>query len=262
MTSPTNAQRMARGLALAAILALAGGTHAQQNPDELAQRLVTLRGEVEELNQELEIVKQEHRADMQGLAAQKAELETNRNRLETQARQLEQTLDENREEAAAAGVDNERLEPVIISAIEALAGWVAAAMPFKRDERLAELDEIRAQLESGVVPANRAANRLWAFYEDEIRLTRENGIYNQTIQLGGDTMLADVAKLGSVMMFFRTDDERYGRVEPQGGDWRFVLIDNPAQVAAIQALFDSLQKQIRQGFFQLPNTLTGREVRS
>ncbi len=265
MNRPNSSPALPRILGACMLLSAASvavGQDSAQEAEALAERLVQLRSQVEELNQELEIVKEEHRAEMQGLAAQKAELEANRNRLETQVRQLEQTLEENRAAAAEAGVDNERLEPVLMEAIAGLRAQIEVALPFKRDERLAELDEIRVQLESDVIPANRAANRLWAFHEDEIRLTRENGIYNQTIELGGERLLADVAKLGTVMMFFRTSDLRYGQVKRQGADWQFVTIDDAAQIAAIEGLFDSLQKQIRQGFFELPNTLSGMEVSS
>ncbi|MEM9532017.1 MAG: DUF3450 family protein [Pseudomonadota bacterium] len=226
--------------------------------DELAKRLITLRTEVEELNQELDILKEEHRADMASLAAQKTELSANQSRLETQVQQLQQKLDENRAEAAEAGVDNDVLLPAVQLAISELQAYILASMPFKRDERLAELDEIRVQLETNVIPPNRAANRLWALYEDEIRLTRENGIYSQTIELNGERLLADVAKIGTVMMYFRTADERYGQVSRNGERWQYALVDDPNAQVQIANLFDSLQKQIRQGFFELPNTLSGR----
>lgn len=239
--------------------------HAQSgnaNVEEKAERLIALRAQVEELNQELDLLKQEHRADMGALAAQKAELEANRKRQETTLKQIEQQIAENREKAAAAGVDNDKLKPVLLTAIDELETHIAASIPFKIEERQAELGEIRTQLESDILPANRAANRLWAFYEDEIRLTRENGIYSQTIELNSERVLADVAKLGTVMMYFRTNDGTYGEVVRSGDGWRYEILSAADQVAAVENLFDSLQKQIRQGFFELPNTLAGRGARS
>lgn len=232
------------------------------NVEEKAERLIALRAQVEELNQELDLLKQEHRADMGALAAQKAELEANRKRQETTLKQIEQQIAENREKAQAAGVDNDKLKPVLLTAIDDLEAHILQSIPFKIDERLSELGEIRTQLESDVLPANRAANRLWAFYEDEIRLTRENGIYSQTIELSNERVLADVAKLGTVMMFFRTNDAIYGEVVRSGDGWRYEILESPEQIAAVETLFDSLQKQIRQGYFELPNTLAGRGARS
>ncbi|MEM1090035.1 MAG: DUF3450 family protein [Pseudomonadota bacterium] len=226
--------------------------------DELASRLITLRTEVEELNQELDILKDEQRATMASLAAQKTELAANQNRLETQVQQLQQKLSENQAEAAEAGVDNDVLLPAVLAAIADMESYIGRSLPFKREERLSELEEIRVQLETNVIPPNRAANRLWALYEDEIRLTRENGIYSQTIDLNGKRLLADVAKIGTVMMFYRTADLQYGQVVQAGNEWRFQPVSDAEAIASIANLFDSLQKQIRQGYFELPNTLTGR----
>ncbi|MFK7958207.1 MAG: DUF3450 family protein [Lysobacterales bacterium] len=226
--------------------------------DELAQRLISLRSEVEQLNQELDLLKDEQRATMSSLAAQKTELAASQRRLDTQVQQLQQKLDENLTQAAEAGVDNDVLLPAVLTAISDLQSYIAQSLPFKKEERLTELDEIRVQLETNVIPPNRAANRLWALYEDEIRLTRENGIYSQTIELDGKRLLADVAKIGTVMMYYRTADERYGQVVKTGQDWQFQPVADAAGIASIAGLFDSLQKQIRQGYFELPNTLTGR----
>lgn len=226
--------------------------------DELAKRLITLRTEVEELNQELDLLKDEQRATMSSLAAQRTELAASQNRLDTQLQQLRQKLEENQSEAAEAGVDNDVLLPAIISAIDSMASYIETSLPFKKEERLADLNEIRVQLETNVIPPNRAANRLWALYEDEIRLTRENGIYSQTIELDGKRLLADVAKIGTVMMFYRTADQRYGQVKKSGATWTFESADDPDAIASIANLFDSLQKQIRQGYFELPDTFSGR----
>ena len=100
-----------------------------------------------------------------------------------------------------------------------------------------------------------AANRLWAFIEDEFRITKDNAIQRQTIDLDGEKMLADVAKLGTVMLLFRTDDGRFGTVRKDGMSWRFEVADNEDDQKRIATLFDALGKQIRQGFFELPNAL-------
>ncbi len=246
---------------LASLLGSAAASQAQ-NLDQLAERLIALRGEVEELNQELDVLKQEHRQQMQSLAAQRAELEATENRAQTQIKQLDQRLAENRDAAAVAGVDNAELKPLLTAAVANLRSYIQQGLPFKTDERLAELDELALQLETEAIPANRAANRLWAFFEDEIRITKENGIYSQTIDLGGQRLLADVAKLGSVMMYFRTEDERYGKVVKTADGWRFAVVDDAEGIASVQYLFDSLQKQIRQGYFEIPNTLSGRGASS
>jgi hypothetical protein len=237
-----------------ALLAAAGNLAAQEN-STLAERLITLRGEVDELQSELDVRREEHKNRMAYLTAQLSDLEANRDREQLRVSQLEEDLEEMRGEILDAGVSSESLTPFLKNQISALREQVRNGFPFKVQERLTELDELETQLDNGGTTAQRGVNRLWAFIEDEFRISRENAIYSQSIALEGENVLVDVAKLGSVMMYFRTRDLRYGRAvqTPQG--WRFELLDNAKDQELVARLFDSLRKQIRQGYFDLPEAL-------
>ena len=58
-------------------------------------------------------------------------------------------------------------------------------MPFKQEARAAELARLARELEAGQVSGDQALNRLWSAIEDELRLTRENGLYQQRVELEG-----------------------------------------------------------------------------
>jgi hypothetical protein len=66
-----------------------------------------------------------------------------------------------------------------------------------------------------------------------------------------------VAKVGAVMLFFRTADGRVGAARYGSGGWRFEAFEDEVQQKQVLAYFDSLGKQIRQGWFELPNVLVG-----
>ena len=148
-------------------------------------------------------------------------------------------------------------QPAQKPSLDELRARIAAGLPFKQAERLAQLDDLKRQLEGGALPPPRAANRLWAAYEDEFRVTRENGIHSQTITLDGAEVLVDVAKVGSMMLFFRAPDGRVGMARRSGSDWRFEALTDEARQKQVLAYFDALGKQIRQGWFELPNGLAG-----
>lgn len=244
---------------LAAALVFAPfATPAQEGFATLADRLIGLRGEVDTLQSELNVRREEHKNRMAYLTAQLADLEASRDREAMRVRQLEEDLEETRLEVAAAGDTSETLAPVVLNHLSLMRRQVASGFPFKVRERQAALDEIATQLESGVINAQRAVNRLWAFIEDEIRISRENAIYTQSIDLNGENVLVDVAKLGSTMMFFRTRDRAYGRAVPTSGGWRFEMLEATQDERQVAELFDSLRKQIRQGYFELPNALPAR----
>lgn len=231
----------------------------QDATDELANRLIQMRGQVDELQSELNLKREEHKNRMSYLTAQLAEMEASRDREELRIRQLEQELEQLREDVAAAGATSESLAPVVLRYLDELRAQVRTGFPFKVSERMAELDEIEAQLNSGVITAHRAFNRLWAFVEDELRVSRENAIYTQSINLAGENVLVDVAKLGNAMMYFRTRDLQYGRAVDTGSGWRFELLQSASDQELVARLFDSLRKQIRQGYFTLPNALPKTE---
>ena len=242
--------------ALAAVLLFSAcSAYAQDATEALATRLIQMRGQVDELQSELNLKREEHKNRMTYLTAQLTEMEANRDREALRVQQLENELEQMREQVASGGATSEALAPIVTMNLYALREQVQSGFPFKVGERLAALDEIEIQLNSGVITAHRAFNRLWAFVEDEIRITRENAIYSQSIALEGQNMLVDVAKLGNAMMYFRTRDLQYGRAVASPEGWRFELFDSVADQEMVARLFDSLRKQIRQGYFQLPAAL-------
>jgi hypothetical protein len=244
-----------RTAGLALVLFLVALPAPAQEADALAQGLIRLRGEVEQLNGELELLREEQRVALAALAAQRAELETAAERQQLVAREARQKLEARSEEQATAGAAGAGLKPVLLAATAALAAHIEAGLPFKTEERLGELQAFRVQVETGSLAPQRAVNRLWAFYEDEFRLTRENGLHAQTIALGPERVLADVAKLGAMALYFQTQDGRLGQARRVGRDWRFEVLEDEAARAQVAALFDALRKQIRQGYFELPLAL-------
>lgn len=247
---PASASRAAR---LGLVLALAAApAWAAADADALSQGLIRLRGEVEQLNSELELLREEQRTALVGLGAQKAELSAAVERQQLAAREARQKLDAQQTASAEAGIAGDSLTPVLLAATESLAAHIRAGLPFKTEERLGELDGFRTQVENGSLPPQRAVNRLWAFYEDEFRLTRENSLHTQTIALGEERVLAEVAKLGTMALYFKTEDGRVGQAQRSAEGWHFKLTENETAQAQVLALFDSLGKQIRQGYFELP----------
>lgn len=233
--------------------AFATPTATEQNVDTLAEELVKLRSQVEELNTELEAKKSQYKSRMAVLANQRAELDASLKRESLAIKQQLQSIEKNKQLIKELGTDSKDLKPTLFDAIATTRQYVKSTLPFKRSERLNELEKIREQLSTDVIDAEKAANRLWAFVEDEIRLTKENGIYRQTITIKDNEILADVAKLGMIFMYFQTPDEQYGYVKHDNGDYRYQMITDNAQKKQVATLFDSLRKQIRQGFFELPN---------
>jgi hypothetical protein len=221
--------------------------------ENLAKTLISMRGEVEELQSQLDMEKQSHKTRMDALSSQMADLSVENQRQTVAMEKLQQALVKYEQATAEAKSGEESLVPVVLAALGDLTQSVQGGLPFKIEERLSELSNLRAQVEARVLEPKKAANRIWAFIEDEIRLTRENGVYSQTIDLDGEKRLVDVAKLGTVFLYFQSSDNRFGQAVKQSGEWRFAELKGPKEKERISVLFDSLKQQIRQGYFELPN---------
>lgn len=221
--------------------------------DDLAQSLIRIRGEVEELQNQLDMEKQDHKIKMDALGSQLSDLSIENRRQRLSVEKMEQAFQKLEEAKVTRLSSEEALLPVVSASLDKLRNVVKNSLPFKVEDRLAELNDLEAQLKSGKVDPNRTVNRLWAFIEDEIRLTRENGVYSQSITLNGENVLADVAKLGSMFIYFQTSNNQVGLARKENDGWQFVELQDPNARQDIDKLFDSLRKQIRQGYFELPN---------
>ncbi len=229
---------------------------AQQDTDEIVNNLIQLRGQVEDLQAELQILKAEHTQAMSYLNTRKTELAANLDRKELQIKQSQAEVVELQEKIKTLGLDSEQMIPDVLLMAADIKKGIAAGIPFKYQERSSVIDDITRDLEGRKITAQHAINRLWAFLEDEMRLARENAIYSQTIELNGEQVLVDVVKLGTVLMYFKTRDDRYGQAIRNQQQWRFNLFEDEQSQLAVAQLFDSLKKQIRQGYFNLPLNLT------
>ena len=105
----------------ARILLLAGlacaTAQAQTEADTLAQGLIRLRGEVEQLNAELNLLREEQRTTLAGLNAQKAELTNSAERQSLAAREAREKLAAREAEIAASSVDGDSLKPLLLTAM-------------------------------------------------------------------------------------------------------------------------------------------------
>ncbi len=226
------------------------------NIENLARSLAKLRGEVEMIQTELDAEKEKHASKIASLSSQLADLSVEERRQKTAIEKLEHTLDQLSEVSQKAEQSGEKLKPALLAALANYKHYVFSGFPFKRDDRIAAIETLEENIINQQVDPNKAVNQTWALIEDEIRLSKENGLYQQTISLEGEKILADVAKLGTVFLFFQTRDNRAGMAkQAETGEWKFEVTDASGDIEQIALLFDSLKKQIRQGYFELPNPL-------
>lgn len=228
---------------------------------KMAESLMKLRADVEQLDSRIEDEKDATAAAMRSLVMERNELETTLAREALKIKQLRQEIAKVKEKIAEASKNSEGIRPVVLSAVENLKADIVGALPFKTADRLADVERIETQLNENLITPQKALALLWNSYADALRMTRENGLFKQTIQLDGKDRLAEVARLGTVMMYFKTPDDRVGHVARDGSGWFYKETLGSDEKEQILSLFDAFHKQIRTGYFTLPNALARSEVK-
>lgn len=241
--------------ALFALLVAGTAIAADGDVQALAKRLAELRSEVESLSSQVENKKADINAKLRSVRSQKADLEMQIQREEVRLEQLRQAVQKHQDRIAAQNETRADLAPAAKKAIGEVRHTVAQSLPFKRSERLAELDKLEEQLDDELISPQKATARLWQFLEDELRLARENGLYRQIVEVDGDEVLADVARVGMIAIYFKTEDGRVGMAEKSAEGWKWTKVSGEENTKRVRNLFDSFKKNIRVGYFEIPNAL-------
>jgi len=252
------------GLAVAPSVAAAqDSTPARSGPTQdkddaalqLGRKLTEARAELEALNARLNSRRKALDARTEANERQKADVESQVRREETRLKLAEQALARVRQQETERTAEGRALVPALKAAVAQVRASIKAGLPFRQTDRLAELDQLEAQLDAGTLRPGQALTRLWSLIQDEQRLGGESGLYRQPVTIDGQQMLADTLRVGMVMLFLRLPDGRFGYARREGTDWRYLVETDPAQQTLLRAVFDSFAKRVRSGFFTLPNAL-------
>ena len=247
-------------LSMAVIVAL-GSTSLLASTQNMAESLMKIRGEVEGLDASITDERDAYKSSMSSLLRQKNDLESVISREDLKIKQIERELDKVRKEIKEAGKNSEGLKPILMSALNLIQDNIKSSLPFKTQDRLADIEKIKSQLDSDLVTKQKALALTWNAYADAIRMSKENGIFKQTININGEDRLAEVARIGTVAMYFKLPDNTVGQVSKDATGWFYKEAVSQKEQEQILSLFDSFKKQIRSGFFTLPNTFTMTEAK-
>ncbi|MDQ1326287.1 MAG: hypothetical protein QG564_1412 [Campylobacterota bacterium] len=228
--------------------------------DDMVKSIMKLRGEVETLYNQIDDNKETYKSQMKSYTLQISDSEAQINRQETSLKLTNQNIEKTQKKLAALDSSSVDIKPMINDAIDLLVKEIKIGIPFKTEERIAALLQIKKDLKNGNTTQEKALASVWASYDDALRLTKEIGQFKQEITIDGKQTIAKIAKIGSVMMFFATPDEKVGYVKKEKDKYTYVTAKESGAREQIVNLFDALQKQIRTGYFTLPNALLLRGV--
>lgn len=221
----------------------------------LAQSLIDLRASVESLHTQLDDAKDEYSVRMKSLNVQRTDIEASIARGQLKVKQLKAALAKVTKSIKAKSSGNTELKPVALEGLALLKAELKTHLPFKLSARLKQITDLENKIKNNLITPEKGLNRAWALLEDNFRMSHENGLFRQNVTLDGKEYLADVVRIGSVMMFFKTSDEKVGYFTKSTNGWMPLEVLDTTKKEQILYLFDSMKKQIRSGYFVLPYAL-------
>ncbi|MBL1243579.1 MAG: DUF3450 family protein [Sulfurimonas sp.] len=251
--------KLIHSLALSAVLlttSLAANTN-----EKLVNSIIQLRGDVENLYTDIKENKQTYHSQMKSLSMQITDSEAQINRKSTAIKLAQNELSKITIQIKETSSGNSEIKPLVLNALVLLEQSINEGIPFMVEARVHDLHKIKADLNANLITNEKALALTWAAYDDTIRVTKEIGLFKQQIDIKGKKVLAQIAKLGSIALFFSTPSNEVGFVVKNNNAYEYKLITNPEDIKKIVALFDALQKQIRTGYFELPNALVLQGVK-
>jgi DNA repair exonuclease SbcCD ATPase subunit len=226
---------------------------ADETLENLAARISEKRASVETLSSELSLMKNHYNEQLRSLATQQADIEIQIKRNELRIAQIERELESYREKILSSETALKNITPLAGRILLQLQEYISSSLPFQVPQRLSEVETLLRLLDDGHLDTGNILARIWNLVESEFRLTTESGLYRQVIDINGDSMLSEVARLGMVLLYYKTFNGKYGYAVNIGDEWHFIQARAVDEERQIDYLFNSLRKNLREGYFTLPN---------
>jgi hypothetical protein len=118
---------------------------------------------------------------------------------------------------------------VIVSRLDA---FVASDLPFRRDERMARVNELKAVVSADTVSAGEKLRRVFEVLDAEAQYASGVETYKERVTVAGASVDAGVLRLGRVALYWRSDDgTRVGEFDRAGRQWVELPESNARDIA-------------------------------
>ena len=211
-------------------------------PSDDVGDIARLRTEIDELAADLETERIAARDELASLRSERAELQRQVRAAKSRKTALETLRDDAVAQAEAQDAQNRQWDEPTRQAIAAARAYVEGSLPFARQARLDALDRIERDLTTAQPDHARAVERLWRFLEEEEAMGREVSVGQQVLEIDGEPQIVAVIRLSMALLYFRTQDQRYGWVYPEGDGWRQAMLTDARLVEVIEGRFEASER--------------------
>lgn len=219
----------------------------------IQEELVDLRSRVQLEADSLEADKKSINASIQSLTIEKGELESQKKLLTQANQQYERSLEEKVKIMGGQDLkDFAGFAEMANLGTAALIEYFNTAIPFKVSERKERILSLQEKFSKKELTVAEYFEKYWSILQDEIRLSENVEVQNDSIFIENTEHKVKVLKLGMFGLYFKTLDGRLGYADKQGQDWSFKFFQDSKDSKNVALLFSAKEKQIKGGKYELP----------
>ncbi len=219
-----------------------------------AANLSELRKEIQIIINDIEREKTISSSDILSLADRKNSLENELRIINMELLEAERKKNSYAETIRKHEAPFEKTKAVLVEKIDLLAETVKNGIPFRIEERINYLEEIKSEILSLKGDMEFSSMKLFQFIEDELKMSKETVLTKIPLKIESDDtpVLTNVIRVGTLMLLTERNG-KYGMVHRDAkGSWTFREIKEKKEVKKTGLLFDSFNKKINSGFFHIP----------
>jgi hypothetical protein len=182
--------------------------------------IVEIRQQTQSAKNEWATERAELRGRYRGACANVDYLASRKALLEQRVAALEERIAELRRRLEESGRLEVSLQDTLSAVLQRLERSVARDLPFLPDEREARLTSLRGELVRPDVDPAEKLRRLLEALQIEAQYGGTVEVYQDRIDVAGDSLFVDVLRLGRLSVFWRTPDgKRAGEYDRARGEW-------------------------------------------
>lgn len=222
---------------------------------EWAKELESLRSRINDVDARLRAEQSSGSAQIGTLVKRLGELKAQADREKVRYKAASDSVKELKQRLAERENKGDVFVPVVKNGLALLKAEILKGVPYRVKDRLAALDEISLEMNSGRTGPEEAASKLWHLFEDELRLTQEVILTKipVTLEEGKGRRMVRVVRLGMTALYTELGNGRYGTfVRGSEGGWKHKTLDHGEAAKEIKKLFSALEKNMLEGSYKLP----------
>ncbi|MCY4524554.1 MAG: DUF3450 family protein [Halobacteriovoraceae bacterium] len=227
------------------------GIHARDY-EKSTQKLTSLREEVENLHKEVNDIRVSYTAKVRAFSLKKTELDEKIKEEKIRKNDLLNKIKKSQKELLSNRKEKQFFGPLVLTYVQQLEEIIKKGIPFKKEQRLSGLREIKKELLKKESNPYRILTDFWSFCKEEMEFSQKNQFSKEIISVNGENRLAEVVKIGPFELFFKLEDGTLGKAVSSDKVWRFIPLRKKEEIAAVDKLFEDFNGKIKSGEFLLP----------